>query len=159
MVCQTNPTGIKLYFYANTFFCFSNPIWLLVTWVKTLSTDNQCRKVFPKRCRSNIICSKLKITLTLYPYCWKTGCKCSDLAVLAGQLCWMSKLGVHVTNRISALTIYIEKFLHSGARSSKVPKLFVPFSGVTIPSLSQEQRGFKSSNVTVILLFVNLKTC
>ena len=28
---QTNPPGIELYFYANTFFCFSNPIWLLVT--------------------------------------------------------------------------------------------------------------------------------
>ena len=31
MVYQTNPPGIKLYFYANTFFCFSNSIWLLVT--------------------------------------------------------------------------------------------------------------------------------
>ena len=31
MVYQTNPLGIDLYFYANTFFCFSNPIWLLVT--------------------------------------------------------------------------------------------------------------------------------
>ena len=25
MVYQTNPPGIKLYFYANTFLCFSNP--------------------------------------------------------------------------------------------------------------------------------------
>ena len=39
MVSQTNPLGFKLFFYANTFFCFSNPIWLLVTWVKTLHTD------------------------------------------------------------------------------------------------------------------------
>ena len=31
MVYQTNPAGIELYFYANTFFCFINPIWLLVT--------------------------------------------------------------------------------------------------------------------------------
>ena len=31
MVNQTNPPGIELYFYANTFLCFSNPIWLLVT--------------------------------------------------------------------------------------------------------------------------------
>ena len=36
MVYQTNPSGIELCFYANTLFCFSNPIWLLVTWVKTL---------------------------------------------------------------------------------------------------------------------------
>ena len=28
MVYQTNPPGIELSFYANTFFCFSNPIWL-----------------------------------------------------------------------------------------------------------------------------------
>ena len=46
-----------------------------------------------------------------------------------------------------------------GARFSKVPKLFVPFSGVTIPFVSQERRGFKSSNFTVIFLFVTLKTC
>ena len=31
MVYQTNPLRFELYFYANTFFCFSNPIWLLVT--------------------------------------------------------------------------------------------------------------------------------
>ena len=31
MVYQTNPPGIELFFYANTFFCFSNPLWLLVT--------------------------------------------------------------------------------------------------------------------------------
>ena len=31
MVYQTKPPGIELYFYANTFFCFKNPIWLLVT--------------------------------------------------------------------------------------------------------------------------------
>lgn len=28
---QTKPLGIELYFYANTFFCFSKPIWPLVT--------------------------------------------------------------------------------------------------------------------------------
>ena len=33
------------------------------------------------------------------------------------------------------------------------------FSGVTIPYVSQEQRGFKSLNFTVIFLFVTLKTC
>ena len=31
MVYQTNPPGIELYFYANTFFSFRKPIWLLVT--------------------------------------------------------------------------------------------------------------------------------
>ena len=36
MVYQTNPPGIELYFYANTFLCFSNKIWTLVTCVKTL---------------------------------------------------------------------------------------------------------------------------
>ena len=47
----------------------------------------------------------------------------------------------------------------SGARFSKVPKLYGPFSGVTIPFLSQERRGFKLSNFTIIFLFVSLKTC
>ena len=28
MVFQTNALGIELYFYANTFVCCSNPIWL-----------------------------------------------------------------------------------------------------------------------------------
>ena len=45
-----------------------------------------------------------------------------------------------------------------GARFSKVPKLYGPFSGVTIPFVSQERRGFKSSNFKVIFLFVTLKT-
>ena len=40
-----------------------------------------------------------------------------------------------------------------------VPKLYGPFSGVTIPSVSQGRRGFQSSNFTVSLLFVTLKTC
>ena len=46
-----------------------------------------------------------------------------------------------------------------GARFSKVPKLYGPFSGVTIPFVSQERREFKSSNFTVIFLFITLKTC
>ena len=38
----------------------------------------------------------------------------------------------------------------AGARFSKVPKLYGPFSGVTIPFVSQERRVFKSSDFTVI---------
>ena len=49
--------------------------------------------------------------------------------------------------------------LTSGARFSKVPKLFGAFSGVTVPFVSQERRGFKSSNFTYIFLLVSLKTC
>ena len=44
-----------------------------------------------------------------------------------------------------------------GARFSKVPKLYGSFSGVTIPSVSQDRRGLKSSNFTFNLLFVTLK--
>ena len=47
----------------------------------------------------------------------------------------------------------------AGARFLKVQKLYGPFSGVTIPFESQERRGFKSSNLVVIFLFVTLKTC
>ena len=31
-----------------------------------------------------------------------------------------------------------------GTRFSKVPKLYGPFSGVTIPFVSQERKGFKT---------------
>ena len=31
LVSQTKPLGIELYFYANTFFCFSKPKWSVVT--------------------------------------------------------------------------------------------------------------------------------
>ena len=31
LVSQTKPLGIEPYFYANTFFCFSKPIWPVVT--------------------------------------------------------------------------------------------------------------------------------
>ena len=31
LVSQTKPLGIDLYFYANTFFCSSKPIWPVVT--------------------------------------------------------------------------------------------------------------------------------
>ena len=34
MVYQTNPPRLELYFYANTFFCLSNPIWLLDKAIK-----------------------------------------------------------------------------------------------------------------------------
>ena len=36
VVYQINPPGIELFFYANSLFCSSIPIWLLVTRVKTL---------------------------------------------------------------------------------------------------------------------------
>ena len=45
-----------------------------------------------------------------------------------------------------------------GARFSKVPKLYGPFSGVTIPFVSQERKVLESSHFTVIFLFVTLKT-
>ena len=47
--------------------------------------------------------------------------------------------------------------LTSEARFSKVPKLYGPFSRVAVPFVSQERRGFKSSNFTVLFLFVPLK--
>ena len=39
------------------------------------------------------------------------------------------------------------------------PKLYGPFSGVTISSVSQGRRGFKASNLKGSLLFDTLKTC
>ena len=49
--------------------------------------------------------------------------------------------------------------LRPEARFSKVPKLYGPFSDVTIPFGNQERRAFNSSNFTVNFLFVTLKTC
>ena len=46
-----------------------------------------------------------------------------------------------------------------GGRFLKVPKLYGPFSGVTIPFVTVERRAFNSSNFTVIFLFVTLKIC
>ena len=48
-------------------------------------------------------------------------------------------------------------FFIPGVRFSKVPKLYGPFSGVAVPFVSQERRGFKSSNFTVLFLFGPLK--
>ena len=49
-------------------------------------------------------------------------------------------------------------FSDQGPVSRKSRNFTGPFSGVTIPSVSQERRGFKSSNFTLSLLFVTLKT-
>ena len=32
LVSQVKPLGLAFYFYGNSFFCFSKPIWLTVTW-------------------------------------------------------------------------------------------------------------------------------
>ena len=37
---KANRLGIELYFYANTYFCFIESIWPLVTWVKTIYRRN-----------------------------------------------------------------------------------------------------------------------
>ena len=47
--------------------------------------------------------------------------------------------------------------LHAWCRFSEVPKLYGPFSGVTIPSVPQERRGIRSLNFTDSLRFVTLK--
>ena len=49
--------------------------------------------------------------------------------------------------------------IRPGGRFSKVPKLYGPLLGVTIPFVIRERRAFDSSNFRVIFLFVALKTC
>ena len=46
-----------------------------------------------------------------------------------------------------------------GACFSKVPKLFGPISGTTIPFISSQRRGSKPSNFAVLLIFLILKAC
>ena len=44
-----------------------------------------------------------------------------------------------------------------GACLSKVPKLFGPISGATIPFISSQRRGSKPSNFAIFLVFLTLK--
>ena len=46
-----------------------------------------------------------------------------------------------------------------GACFSKVPKLFGPISGTTIPFISSQRRGSKLSNFAILLIFLILKAC
>ena len=55
-------------------------------------------------------------------------------------------IAIGITVGLHAVAPGSNPVLTSGARFSKVPKLFGAFSGVTIPFVSQERRGFKSSN-------------
>ena len=80
--------------------------------------------------------------------------------VVVWPLCVSVKLQQLHINCIAVRMLGFLPFVHfPGARFSKVPELNGPFSGATIPSVSQERRGVKSSNFTVSLLFVTLKTC
>ena len=47
----------------------------------------------------------------------------------------------------------------SGACFLKVPKLFGPISGATIPFTSSQRQGSKPSNFAILLVFLILKTC
>ena len=46
-----------------------------------------------------------------------------------------------------------------GACFSKVPKLFGPISGTTIPLISSQRRGSKPSNFAILLVFLTFKPC
>ena len=46
-----------------------------------------------------------------------------------------------------------------GPVSRKSRNFYGPFSGVTIPFVAQDWRGFKSSNFTYMFLLVSVKTC
>ena len=48
---------------------------------------------------------------------------------------------------------------YPGACFSKVPKLFGPISGATIPFISSQHRGSRPSNFAIVLVFLMLKTC
>ena len=53
----------------------------------------------------------------------------------------------------------LQEYLIPGACFSKVPKLFEPISGATIPFISSQRRGCKPSNFAILLAFLTLKTC
>ena len=89
------------------------------------------------------------------------GSKLSILMVLENKLRWDRQTRTDsqkMAQNISSAFPYLALPPGPGARFSKVPKPYGPFSGVTIPSVSQERREFEFSNFTVSLLFVTLKT-
>ena len=49
--------------------------------------------------------------------------------------------------------------METGACFSKVPKLFGPISGTTIPFIYSQRRGSKPSNFAILLIFLILKAC
>ena len=78
---------------------------------------------------------------------------------------WNSSHRIRQKSDLSIATAIIQRIVETGknngpgGRFSKVPKLYGPFAGVTIPFVTQERRAFNSSNFTVNFLFVTLKAC
>lgn len=46
LVSRTNPVGVKLFFYVNTFFCCDKSVWLLPTWKETHNNWNNACLVY-----------------------------------------------------------------------------------------------------------------
>ena len=86
---------------------------------------------------------------TFFPECWSGQSQTHDLPHSSSML-------NEVSHRCLLITCI---FGHIWAQGAKVPKLYGPFSGVTIPFVTQERTAFNTSNFTVIFLFVTLKTC
>jgi len=60
---------------------------------------------------------------------------------------------------ILALLLALSLVLCPGGCFSKLPQLFEPISGTTIPFISSQRRGSKPSNFAILFIFLILKTC
>ena len=71
---------------------------------------------------------------------------------------------IEVSKRLTSdVTLFITSLAYQSAHKpeacfSKVPKLFGPISGGTIPFISSQRRGSKPSNIAILLVFLSLKT-
>ena len=61
--------------------------------------------------------------------------------------------------RLQSLNICKASRVAPAACFSKVPKVFGPISGATIPLISSQRRGSKPSNFAILLVFLTFKTC
>ena len=70
LVYQTSPLGIELYLHTNIVLCFSKPIWLLVTWVKTLYSLDvfQCAGASFKNLREQCARAQAKLFSVKFVY-------------------------------------------------------------------------------------------
>ena len=110
-------------------------------------------KIIPKAIRKITTCLFCKADL--FPCCKgnksKNNGKVSSLEMPSF---WKYKENYVTRNRPEKF----RDFRETGPCFSKVPKLFGPISGATIPFISPQHRGSKPSNFAILFLFLILKT-
>ena len=82
-----------------------------------------------------------------------TGLNFHNYCHIAAALLLDNQITARTDKKINAVE------LGPGACFSKVPKLFGPISGTTIPFIPSQHRGSKPSNFAILLILLILKAC